>query len=194
MKTNHKLFRFELFVNLFLVLVTTVSCSAFKPAFKGEVVKPLAAAPEISMTDQNGSSFQLSAMHGKVVLVFFGFTNCVDECPLTMAHIKLALESLGNDAKDVQVVLVSTDPVRDTPQALQDFLGKFDPSYKGIPGTVDELKKIWNDYGVVVLDGGETHSSLTYVVDKQGNLKLTFDPEADPKDIASDLKILLAEN
>ena len=177
-----------------VLLFALTSCSAFKPAFKGEKVNPVTSAPEISMTDQNGNPFQLSAMRGKVVLVFFGFTNCVDECPLTMAHIKLAVESLGNDAKDIQVVLVSTDPVRDTPQALQDFLGKFDASYTGIPGTVDELKKIWNDYGVVVEDGGETHSSFTYIVDKRGSLRLTFAPETSPEDIASDLKILLAEN
>ena len=191
---KHKFIRTELFVILVLILIISVSCSVFKPAFKGQVVEPLAAAPEINMTDHNGDPFQLSEMRGKVILVFFGFTNCVDECPVTMAHIKLALESLGNEAKNVQVVLVSTDPVRDTPMALQDFLGKFDPSYLGIPGSVDELKRIWNDYGVVVQDGGETHSSLTYVVDKKGNLQLTFDPEATPEDIASDLKILLAEN
>lgn len=192
MKRNF--FQIECIMSLLLILIISASCSAFKPAFKGQVVEKLAAAPEISMTDQNGKPFQLSAMRGKVVLVFFGFTNCVDECPLTMAHIKLALESLGSDAKDVQVVLVSTDPVRDTPQALQDYLGKFDPSYIGIPGTVDELTKIWNDYDVVVLDGGETHSSFTYVIDKQGNLQVTFNPESTPEDIASDLKILLAEN
>jgi protein SCO1/2 len=191
---KHKFIRTELFVILVLILIISVSCSVFKPAFKGQVVEPLAAAPEINMMDHNGDPFQLSEMRGKVILVFFGFTNCVDECPVTMAHIKLALESLGNEAKNVQVVLVSTDPVRDTPMALQDFLGKFDPSYLGIPGSVDELKRIWNDYGVVVQDGGETHSSLTYVVDKKGNLQLTFDPEATPEDIASDLKILLAEN
>ncbi len=187
-------FQIERIMSLLLILIISVSCSALKPAFKGQVVEKLAAAPEISMIDQNGNPFQLSAMRGKVVLVFFGFTNCVDECPLTMAHIKLALESLGSDAKDVQVVLVSTDPVRDTPQALQDYLGKFDPSYIGIPGTVDELTKIWNDYDVVVLDGGETHSSFTYVIDKQGNLQVTFNPESTHEDIASDLKILLAEN
>jgi protein SCO1/2 len=188
--------KFSLIAYTTVVLLTfaLASCSAFSPAFKGEKVTPVTSAPQINMADQNGDPFQLSAMRGKVVLVFFGFTNCVDECPLTMAHIKLAVESLGNDAKNVQVVLVSTDPVRDTPQALQDFLGKFDPSYTGIPGSVDELKKVWNDYGVVVLDGGETHSSLTYVIDKQGNIQLTFDPEAAPEDIASDLKILLAEN
>jgi protein SCO1 len=180
--------------SIFIVLFALTSCSAFKPSFKSEAFNPVTAAPEISMTDQSGKPFQLSAMHGKVVLVFFGFTNCVDECPLTMANIKQAREILGDGAKDVQVVLVSTDPVRDTPQALQDFLGKFDKSFLGIPGSVDDLKKIWNEYGVEVLDGGETHSSFTYVIDKGGSLRLKFDPETTPEDIASDLKILLAEN
>jgi protein SCO1/2 len=187
-----KFFQIERIVSLVLILIISVSCSVFKPAFKGQVVEPLAAAPEINMTDQNGDPFQLSEMRGKVVLVFFGFTNCVDECPLAMAHIKLALQSLGDNARDVQVVMVSTDPVRDTPQALQNFLGKFDPSYLGIPGSVDSLTKLWNDYGVVVLDGGETHSSFTYVIDTRGSLRLTFDPETTPEDMASDLKILLA--
>ena len=145
------------------------------------------------MADQNGNPFQLSEMRGKVVLVFFGFTNCVDECPLTLAHIKQALGILGDSAKEVEVVLVSTDPVRDTPQVLQEYLKKFDPSYLGIPGTQDQLMTIWNEYGVTVLDGGETHSSFTYVIDKGGKLRLTFDPETTPEDIASDLKILLSE-
>jgi protein SCO1 len=177
---------------LFLFLAD--SCSAFGASFKGEIVKPSKAAPEISLTDQNGDPFQLSGMQGKVVLVFFGFTNCVDECPLTMAHIKQALGILGGDAKNVQVVLVSTDPVRDTPQVLQEYLKKFDPAYVGISGSVDQLTAVWNDYEVTVLDGGETHSSFTYVIDKRGDLRLTFDPETAPEDIASDLKILLAEN
>jgi protein SCO1/2 len=185
--------KIRLVICVVLVLLALASCSLFKPSFTGQVVEPISSAPAISMVDQNGNPFQLSSLHGKVVLVFFGFTNCVDECPLTMAHIKLALESLGDQAKNVQVVLVSTDPVRDTPQALQDFLGKFDPSYLGIPGTVDELKMIWNEYGVTVLDGGETHSSFTYVIDKSGSLRLNFDPETSPEDMASDIKILLAE-
>ena len=118
-------------LSITFLLLASASCSAFRPSFKGEMVKPPKAAPEISLTDQNGNPFQLSAMQGKVVLVFFGFTNCVDECPLTMAHIKQALEMLGDSARDVQVVLVSTDPVRDTPQILQDYLKKFDPAYLG---------------------------------------------------------------
>jgi len=174
---------------IFILLFALSSCASFK----GEKVNPVAAAPEINMTDQNGNPFQLSGMQGRVVLVFFGFTNCVDECPLTMAHIKQALGILGDNASDVQVVLISTDPVRDTPKALQDFLGKFDAAYIGIPGTVDQLSKLWDAYGVEVLDGGETHSSLTYVVDKGGRLRLRFDPETTPEDMASDLKILLSE-
>ena len=110
-----------------------------------------------------------------------------------MAHIKQALGTLGSDAQDVRVVMVSTDPVRDTPQAMSDFLSNFDPSFIGIPGNPDDLAKVYQDYGVVVLDGGETHSSYTYVIDRDGNLRLTFVPDSGPEDIASDLETLLAE-
>lgn len=178
---------------VFVLLFALTSCSAFKPSLKGEMVDPIASAPEINMTDQNGDPFRLSEMRGKVVLVSFGFTNCVDECPLTMAKQKLALEILGDNARDVQVLMVSTDPVRDTPQALQDFLGRFSPAFLGIPGIKDELSKVWNNYGVMVLDGGETHSNFIYVIDKSGSLRVKIAPETTPEDIASDVKILLAE-
>ncbi len=183
---------FKAFVVIMMLFL--VSCSFIPPSFKGEVVEPIAAAPEIGMTDHNGQMFQLSSLRGDVVLVFFGFTNCVDECPLTLAHLKLALESLGEGAGKVHVVMVSTDPVRDTPQALSNFMNKFNPAFLGIPGSMDGLSKVWNEYGVTVLDGGETHSSFTYVVDKKGNLRLHFDPDMQPEDIASDLRTLLAEN
>ena len=182
---------FKVFVFVFLIL--SISCSTLRPAFNGQVVEPVTSAPEIRMADHNGQMFQLSEKQGQVVLVFFGFTNCVEECPLTLAHIKLALEALGQDAGQVQVVMVSTDPVRDTPQALGDFMNKFNPSFLSIPGTVDELSGVWEEYGVEVLDGGETHSSFTYVVDKQGRLRLHFDPDMAPEDIAADLKVLLSE-
>jgi protein SCO1/2 len=176
------------------LLVVITACSVFGPAFKGNLVKPIAAAPEINLTDDHGNNFQLSAQQGKVVLVFFGFTNCVDECPLTMAKLKQTLDSLGAKSQDVQVVMVSTDPVRDSSQALQDFLGKFNSDFLGIPGNMDQLKPIWSNYGVTVLDGGETHSSYVYAIDKKGDLRLTLDADLTPDDIAHDLNILLAEN
>jgi protein SCO1/2 len=177
-----------------LAAVTAVMFFTRKPAFRSEVIDPALPAAEINMVDDHGSTFRMSDQRGKVVLLYFGFVNCPDECPLTMAHIKQALGSLGNDAQDVQVVMVSTDPVRDTPQAMNDFLSNFNPAFIGIPGKPDDLAKIYNDYGVVVLDGGETHSSYTYVIDRNGKLRLTFVPDSTSEDIAHDLKVILAEN
>lgn len=166
---------------------------ASSQSFRSEAVDPPAPAVEINMTDHNGHPFRMSYLQGKVVLLYFGFVNCPEECPLTMAHLKLALEMLGDRAAEVQVVMVSTDPVRDTPQAMKTFLGKFNPSFLGISGTSDELAKVWSDYGVEVLDGGETHSSYTYVIDRHGRQRLNFSPDSTPDDIFHDLNILLAE-
>jgi protein SCO1 len=178
---------------LLAVSILLNGCSLFKPSFKGGVIDPPLAAPEINLTDQNGNQFKLSDYRGKVVLIFFGYTNCPDECPATMAHLKLALDALGDGAKNVQVVMVTTDPVRDTPTALTDFLAHFSPTFLGIPGTQEQLQKAWSDYGVTVLDGGETHSSFTYVVDKHGDIRETFNPDTTSDEMASDLKILLKE-
>src|SRR6266540_6687803 len=111
-----------------LIAVTAIVYMTSTASFKGAIITPLWPAPEIKLTDHNGKPFTMSGQRGKVVLLYFGYTNCPDECPLTMAHIKLALESLDDRAKDVQVVMVSTDPVRDTPQALKNFMEHLDPS------------------------------------------------------------------
>jgi protein SCO1 len=184
----------KLLITLSLLAVGLTACAAPKQAFHNEVIDPPVAAAEIKMTDQNGKDFQLSSERGKVVLLYFGFVNCPDECPLTMAHIQQALDLLGDQAQNVQVVMVSTDPVRDTPEALGNFLGAFNSSFIGIPGTPEELAKIYKDYGVTVLDGGETHSSYTYVIDQNGNLRLTFSPDTQSDDITADLKILLTQD
>jgi len=162
-----------IFIQVMLSLVVALgsACSALQPRFKSEAVQPLTQAPEIIATDQDGNQFQLSGLQGQVVLVFFGFTNCVDECPATLAHIKLALGQLGTAADQPRVVMVSTDPIRDGQHALHDFLMKFDPAYLGITGQLEDMQQIWQSYDVVVLDGGETHSSYIYVIDQQGNPK-----------------------
>ena len=177
---------------LFVVLISA-SCSVIKPGFKGELVKPAQAAPEINMTDDRGDAFRLSDQTGKVVLIYFGFTNCPDECPLTMGHLKQTMEELGDKAGNVKVVLVTTDPLRDTPAAMRAYLTSFNPSFLGIPGDPIELEKIYDAYGVEVEDGGETHTSLIYVVDQKGDLRLRIDSENTSEEIASDLRILLAE-
>jgi protein SCO1/2 len=176
---------------VFLTALTLMFYFTNKPSFRGAVITPPWQAPEIQLTDQNGRPFTLSSQRGKVVLLYFGYVNCPDECPLTMAHVKLARESLGSRANDVQVLMVSTDPVRDTPQALGDFMGHFDPSFLGLTGTMPQLQKVWQDYGVTVEDGGETHSTFLYLVDPAGDVRETFLPDTELTDIAADLKVLL---
>jgi protein SCO1/2 len=178
---------------IFIVLfaLTAIFYLTGKPSFRGALISPPWPAPEINLTDQNGQPFTLSSQKGKVVLLYFGYVNCPDECPLTMAHVKLARESLGNRAKDVQVVMVSTDPARDTPQALMDFMRHFDPTFLGLTGTIPELQKTWKDYGVTVEEGGETHSTFLYVIDPDGNVRETFLPDTEPNDIARDVDLLL---
>ena len=189
----HKSFPYRFTILAILLLFATTSCGALGSSLKGAVISPPIAAADINLTDHNGQPFQLSKFRGKVALVFFGFSNCVSECPATMAIIRQALDTLGDPSKDVVVVMVSTDPDHDTPQSMKEFMGRFNPAFLGLLGTPAELTKAWQDYGVAVLDGGETHSSFTYVVDKQGNLRETFAPDTASADIASDIKVLLAE-
>jgi protein SCO1/2 len=174
-----------------LIGIAAVFVLTNKPSFKGSLISPPWTAPEIKLTDHNGNPFSLSAQRGKVVLLYFGYVNCPDECPLTMAHLKLARASLGDRGSDVQVIMVSTDPVRDTPQALKNFMEHFDPSFLGLTGTPAELQKTWSDYGVAVENGGETHSTFLYVIDPKGNVRETFLPDGEPNDIAKDIGLLL---
>jgi protein SCO1 len=176
-----------------LLIFSLVYFITNKPSLRGSVITPPWTAPEISLRDHNGQPFTLSSQKGKVVLLYFGYVNCPDECPLTMAHVKLARESLGDRAQDIQVIMVSTDPVRDTPQALKTFMEHFDPSFLGLTGAGPDLQKTWQDYGVTVEDGGETHSTYLYVIDPAGNIRETFLPDTEPQDIAADIKLLLNE-
>jgi protein SCO1/2 len=189
-----RIFSLRITILALLIIIVTTSCGALKSSLKGAVVSPSITAADINLMDHNGQPFQLNDYRGKVVLVFFGFSNCVDECPATLALIRQALDTVGDTSKDVVVVMVSTDPVNDTSQSMKEFMERFNPAFLGLLGTPDELAKAWQDYGVAVLDGGETHSSLTYVVDKKGNLRETFSPDTSSDDMASDLKVLLAEN
>jgi protein SCO1/2 len=188
---NRRLVTLGVSILALLILIAVIIQMTNPSSFKGALIDPPWKAPEIQLTDHNGQPFALSDQRGKVVLLYFGFVNCPDECPLTMAHTKLARESLGDQAKNVQVVMVSTDPKRDTPQALKDFMTHFDPSFLGLTGTLEELQKTWKEYGVTVEDSGETHSTFLYVIDPSGNVRETFLPDSEPKDIATDVKLLL---
>jgi protein SCO1/2 len=161
--------------------------------YRGMTVNPPVDAAPIALIDSNGNPFQLADQRGKIVLAFFGYTHCPDECPAAMAKLKQALLQLGNQADQVQVILITTDPARDTGAQLKDYLSIFNPAFLGLTGTETDLQTVWDAYGVVVEDGGETHSELIYVIDQTGKLRLTFSNDLTPEDIAHDLSSLLAE-
>jgi protein SCO1 len=162
--------------------------------FKGVEISPAPAAPDFSaLSNQDGQNVGLKNYSDKVVLVFFGYTSCPDICPATLGRLKQVFADLGKNKDDVAVIMITTDPVRDTQEQLGNYLGNFNPNFLGLTGSISDLEKTWKDYGVTVLDGGATHSTRVYVIDKSGKLRLTFPNEMSVADMVADLQLLIGE-
>ena len=161
--------------------------------------EPYPTAPQIELIKSNGETFHLSDQKGKIVLLFFGYTSCPDVCPTTLAELKQVMDGLGNKTKSVQVVFVSVDPERDTPEKIQQYVEHFSKGFIGLSGSMDELQSIWSDYGVFREKVGSdsalgyivNHTARTYLIDADGNLRLSYGFQTPVKDIVNDLKILL---
>ncbi len=167
----------------------------------GSVFQAAAPAAAFQLSDSVNSRFDLNQQKGKVVLLFFGYTHCPDECPLTMAKLKQVKLDLGKQANQVEVVFITIDPKRDSSSVLQAYLAKFDPSFIGLTGSPSELATVWKDYGVDVQISGDNslqgylvpHSTELYVIDQQGRLRLTYGTDNSAADIESDLRYLLVQ-
>jgi len=168
--------------------------------FRGTLYDPALPAPEIELARDNGSSFRLSELRGNLVLLFFGYTSCPDVCPTTLSELRKVNEELGSAASQVKVVYVTVDPERDTPEKIQKYVTIFNPSFIGLSGSLEELEPVWKDYGVyrevdqlTASASGYlvTHSSRVYVIDRDGNLRLSYSFGTPTGDILHDLKILL---
>lgn len=175
-----------------------------KPAsFRGATFgNPYPPAPEIELTRSDGSRFQLSQMRGEIVLVFFGYTSCPDVCPTTLAELNRALSELtAEEAARVKVVYITVDPDRDTPERAQEYVNLFNKSFIGLSGSLDELEKIWQGYGVYrqIQDGASAagylvdHTSRVTLIDGDGNMRVSFGFEMPVEDIVHDLKLILGE-
>jgi protein SCO1 len=168
--------------------------------FRGTTyAEPYPIAPEIELTRANGTSFRLSEMRGKIVALFFGYTSCPDVCPITLGELNQALEKLGNQANQVQVLFVTVDPKRDTPERVQEYVNHFNPDFIGLSGSETELARVWNNYGVFREVAESTsaagylvsHTARVTLIDQQGNLRVSFPFDTPVEDVVHDLKLLL---
>jgi protein SCO1/2 len=168
----------------------------------GRVISPLAPAPALDLTDQNGSPFSLSQEAGKLALVYFGSTRCPDAGQSAIHDFATVRNNLGDDAYLVDFIFVTFDPEYDTQERLKEELASVDPSFIGLRGTDEQTTQVLDAYGVTVERTGEANSSTdcqfdsnarTYLIDKEGKLHVIYLPGIDPLKIAQDVKHLAAE-
>ncbi len=168
--------------------------------YQGSFIDPPVPASDFQLTDQNGQPYRLSDQRGKAVLLFFGYTNCLDICPVTMAEYKQVKDKLGDKASQVNFVFITVDPERDTAERLRSYLSIHDPGITGLSGSQADLQAVWKAYGVYVAKGevdstggySVDHTARIYAIDRQGNLRLTYPYEMGSEPIASDLTHLLS--
>jgi protein SCO1/2 len=161
--------------------------------------EPYPTAPQVELIKSDGETFRLSDQKEKIVLLFFGYTSCPDICPTTLAEMKQVMDVLGDKSKSVQVVFVSVDPERDTPEKIQKYVEHFNPNFIGLSGSSAELENIWKKYGIfrekVESDSAFgyiiNHTARTYLIDADGNLRLSYGFQTPVENIVSDLEILL---
>ncbi|MBT9566908.1 MAG: SCO family protein [Thiobacillus sp.] len=176
------------------------ACQPPPPAFKSTDITGAAFARDFKLTDHTGAMRTLADFKGKVVAVFFGYIHCPDVCPTTLADFAAALKLMGPAASRVQVIFVTLDPQRDTPDLLGKFVPSFHPGFLGMYTSEAGLRQVASEYKVVyqktsvksaddyLLD----HSAGTYIYDPQGRIRLLMPYGSSPETIAHDLNILLA--
>ncbi len=184
---------------LAFISIGLTACSADRPQFKSIDVTGANYAQGFTLTDHNGQSRSLSAFKGKVVVVFFGYTQCPDVCPTSMTELTEVKRLLGADADKLQGVFVTVDPVRDTAELLKAYMANFDPSFVAFVPTEEELVKVAKDFKIYYKKvEGKTptsytmdHSAGSYVYDTQGRLRLYSHYGRGPQVLAQDIQLLL---
>ena len=151
------------------------------------------------LTAHDGTTFDLAAHRGEVFLLFFGYTHCPDFCPATLSLLGQVYELLGDDADSVQTLFVSIDPVRDTPETLEQYLNYFSVPALGLTGSAEELEPVLSAYaGLMEVETDESgemvigHTTYTYLIDHRGRVRYTFRANDTPHFIAAGVADQLA--
>ena len=179
------------------VLLVITACGREVAFFAGSDVTGAKFGRDFRLADPDGRERTLADFRGKVVLLFFGFTQCPDVCPTALARAAAVRRQLGADGDRVQVIFVTVDPERDTPALLRQYTTAFDPGFLGLRADLEGTRKVANDFLVTyrkVTTGSSytmDHTALTYVFDPQGRLRLLLRHDQTVAQYASDIRILL---
>lgn len=175
------------------------ACSDKKQSFAAIDVTGADYARDFSLTDHNGQTRTIRDFSGKVVVLFFGFTQCPDVCPTSMAELAEVKKLLGKDGDRLQGLFITVDPQRDTPEVLKAYMTNFDPSFLALYTTPDKLVSLAKDYKVYFkkVDGQTPtsytmdHSAGSYIYDPQGKLRLYTRYGTGTAPLLADIKLLL---
>lgn len=175
------------------------ACSESRPAFSAIDLTGADYARDFSLTDHHGQVRSLKDFAGRVVVIFFGYTQCPDVCPTTLSELVEVKKLLGNEGSRLQGLFVTVDPERDTPEVLKAYMTNFDPGFLALIPRPDQLAALAKDYKVYYKKvPGQTatsysmdHSAGSYIYDPQGKLRLYSRYGTGPAPLAADIKLLL---
>lgn len=183
-----------------LALGVVAACGPKAMQFDGVDITGADYAQDFRLTDTNGKTRSLADFRGKVVVLFFGYTQCPDVCPTTMSELKSVKQMLGPDGSKLQVLFVTLDPQRDTAALLAQYVPSFDPTFIGLSGderTTEETAKAFKIFYRKV--DGPTPTSYTldhtagmYVFDPEGHIRLFLRQAQPAASIAHDVRLLIA--
>ena len=205
MKASHLFF---LGIGMALVLTTLVGALLLRQPYQyqGSVIDPAIPAADITLVDQFGEPFQLSQQFTreggrKAALIFFGYVHCPDVCPVTLSEYRQVKAELKELSDQLAFIFITVDPERDTPETLRKHLANFDPAFIGLTGDRPVLEQVWKDFNIIVVQNPPTeaggylvdHTARVYVVDHNGDLRMTYPFGSGAKVISEDMRHLLVE-
>lgn len=173
------------------------ACQPAGPKFKSTDLTGADYGRGFALTDHGGKPRTLADFRGKLVVLTFGFTHCPDICPTILADLAGAVQSLGAEAQRVQVLFVTVDPERDTPELLARYVTAFDPRFVGLAGDLEAIRQTAKEFKIFFekQPTGSSytvnHSAQSYVIDAQGRLRLFVRHDRIAADLGDDLKTLL---
>ena len=180
---------------LCVVPMVLLACSP-KPSFRGTALDKVVWGGDFTLTADSGERFDTHALRGKIQVLFFGYTHCPDICAPTLARLAQARCMLGDDARDVQVLFITVDPEHDSPAQIRKFLAAFDPTFMGLTGSQEDVRRAAGAHMSYFLPQDKNrsqvaHTGSLYLKDRHGRMRVLVKESAPVEDIVHDLRLLL---